>query len=417
MNKTFNVLFILRKPKNYLTGDVPVYMRLTIDGTRAEFAAKRKVDPKIWNYQAGRVKGKTEEAKTLNHYLDLLQSKVFEAERELLKAGQPVTVTTIGDKLNNKETVTREKMLLEVYQYHNDQFAELVNAEECALGTLKKFKSAYTSLASFIKWKYGSEDYPIAKLTHQFITDYEFYLKTVQKVQHNSAMGNIKKLKKIVRLCVANDWLDKNPFIAYKITSRETHRNFLTSDELTLIVQKDFINKRLSQVRDMFIFSCYTGLSYTDVIKLRPASMVKGIDDEIWIYTTRTKTDTDSKIPLLPLAQQLVEKYKSNPKAVANGTLFPSISNQRMNSYLKEIADCCNINKELTFHCARHTFATTITLTNGVPIETVGKMLGHKNIRTTQLYAKIIDRKVSEDMQILKHKLGQCGPMLEKVAN
>jgi hypothetical protein len=185
MNKTFSVLFILRKPKNYVKGEMPVYMRLTIDGARTEFATKRKVDPKNWNYESGRIKGKTEEGKALNHYFDLLQAKVFEAERDLLKTGQTATISTISDKLQDKETVAREKMLLEVFQYHNAQFSELVDADECSVGTLKKFKSAYTSLAAFIKWKYNKLDHPIAKLSHQFITDYEFYLKTVQKVRHN----------------------------------------------------------------------------------------------------------------------------------------------------------------------------------------------------------------------------------------
>lgn len=234
MNKTFSVLFILRKPKNYVKGEMPAYMHLTIDGARTEFATKRKVDPKNWNYQSGRIKGKTEEGKALNQYFDLLQAKVFEAERDLLKAGQPATISTISDKLQDKETLAREKMLLEVFQYNNDQFGELVNADECSIGTLKKFKSAYSSLEAFIKWKYNKPDYPITKLSHQFITDYEFYLKTVQKIQHNSAMGNIKKLKKIVRLCVANDWLPKNPFMSCKITTREKHSNSLTQDQLAL---------------------------------------------------------------------------------------------------------------------------------------------------------------------------------------
>jgi integrase len=218
-------------------------------------------------------------------------------------------------------------------------------------------------------------------------------------------MGIIKKLKKIVRQCVANDWLDKDPFMSYKIKLRDTHRQFLTLDELQIVENKDFSTDRLNHVRDIFIFSCYTGLAFSDVEKLTSLDIVIGIDGEKWIYTTRTKTDTDSKIPLLPEAQRLIEKYSDKTRQNINNRLFPLMSNQKMNAYLKEIAGCSGINKDLTFHCARHTFATTVTLTNGVPIETVSKMLGHKSIRTTQQYAKIVDRKVSNDMLALRKKL------------
>jgi integrase len=217
----------------------------------------------------------------------------------------------------------------------------------------------------------------------------------------------MKKLKKIVRICVANDWMTKDPFKSYRITTQETFRNFLLMGELENLIVKQFLISRLDQVRDIFVFSCYTGLSYGDVIKLTPSDISLGIDGDKWIFTKRNKTDTPSRIPLLPIAGALINKYSQNPKAVALGRLFPTISNERLNSYLKEIAVSCGINKELTFHCARHTFATTVTLTNGVPIETVSKMLGHRSLRTTQLYAKILDSKISEDMRILKVKLGE----------
>lgn len=218
-------------------------------------------------------------------------------------------------------------------------------------------------------------------------------------------MGNIKKLKKIFRQCVANDWLDKDPFRSYKITTKKTHRNFLLQNELELLRKKKINIARLDQVRDIFLFSCYTGLSYGDVMMLCKNDISIGMDGEQWIFTTRIKTNTASRIPLLPIAKEILEKYSTQPQIINAGTLLPKLSNQRLNSYLKEITDICGFNKELTFHCARHTFATTVTLTNGVPIETVGKMLGHKSLRTTQIYAKILDNKVSDDMQQLKKKL------------
>ena len=182
-------------------------------------------------------------------------------------------------------------------------------------------------------------------------------------------------------------------------------RGYLTREELSFIEDKVFAISRLEWVRDLFVFSCYTGLAYTDLMQLRPSNLIIGIDGKYWIKTLRQKTDIPVNVPLLPKAMELLKKYQQHPKAVVKGTLFPVISNQKLNSYLKEIADLVGINKDLTFHLARHTFATTVTLSNGVPIETVSKMLGHTKITTTQIYAKVIEKKVGEDMQLLENKL------------
>jgi site-specific recombinase XerD len=351
----------------------------------------------------GRASGTKEDAKILNAYLDTIQGNIFTVQKEYALRNQPITAEQVRSKILHKEE-EKQHRLIEVYKYHNEQFEKLVGLE-FAKGTLKKFKSALKSLEAFIGWKYNTKDVWLTEVNHKFITDYEFYLKSIQRLQHNSAMGIIKKLKKIIRQCVANDWLDKNPFQSYKITSKETHRNFLLKEELEILMRKKITVQRLDQVRDIFLFSCYTGLSYSDVMKLGQRDLSIGIDGEQWIFTNRIKTDTASRIPLLPIAKSILEKYSDNPVVVNAGKLLPNISNQRLNSYLKEITDICGFKKELTFHCARHTFATTITLSNGVPIETVGKMLGHKNLRTTQIYAKILDNKVSGDMKQLKEKL------------
>jgi site-specific recombinase XerD len=217
-------------------------------------------------------------------------------------------------------------------------------------------------------------------------------------------MDYLKKIKKIMNQCIAKKWIERSPFIGFKMSVNETHKTFLNEQELLLIAEKQIGIKRVEQVRDIFLFSCYTGLAYCDVAKLTKANVVIGVDGDRWIFTNRTKTNTASKIPLLPISNSIVNKYADHPVTSRSGKLLPVMSNQRMNSYLKELADVCGITKELTFHCARHTFATTVTLTNGVPIETVSKMLGHKSLKTTQLYAKIVDKKVSEDMRALKEK-------------
>jgi site-specific recombinase XerD len=220
-------------------------------------------------------------------------------------------------------------------------------------------------------------------------------------------MDYLKKIKKITNQCIAKKWIDRSPFVGFKMSVNETHKTFLSEEELLRIAEQKITVKRLEQVRDIFLFSCYTGLSYCDVAKLTKANVVNGVDGDKWIFTCRSKTNTPSKIPLLPISNSIVNKYVGHPVTANSGKLLPIMSNQRMNSYLKELADLCGIPKELTFHCARHTFATTVTLTNGVPIETVSKMLGHKSLKTTQHYAKIVDKKVSEDMKVLKSKYSQ----------
>jgi integrase len=214
----------------------------------------------------------------------------------------------------------------------------------------------------------------------------------------------IKNFSKIIKICLANDWLIKNPFSNYKSKIKDVERVYLSEEEIQRILKKEFKLVRLSLVRDIFLFSCFTGLAYIDVKNLTKSHINLGIDGEQWIFTHRQKTESASKIPILPVTQTIIDKYKNHPQSSNQEKLLPVLSNQKMNAYLKEIADVCEIEKELTFHIARHTFATTVTLTNGVPLESVSKMLGHKNIKTTQHYAKVLDRKVSDDMKILKEK-------------
>lgn len=203
---------------------------------------------------------------------------------------------------------------------------------------------------------------------------------------------------------MANDWLDKNPFANYKSKVKEVERVYLSEVEIQNIINKDFKTERLSLVRGIFLFSCFTGLAYVNVKNLTKSYLSIGIDGEKWIFTRRQKTETASKIPILPLTQMIIDKYEDDPECNNQSKLLPILSNQKMNAYLKEIAGICEIDKELTFHIARHTFATTITLTNGVPIESVSKLLGHKNLRTTQHYGRVLDKKVSVDMKILREK-------------
>jgi site-specific recombinase XerD len=402
MNTTLNLLFYLKKPKNYEVGPIPIYLRITVNGQRVEISSGRECNPGKWNSDSGRASGTKEEVKALNAYLDAIQNKVYEAHRQLLILNEFITAESIKRKYLGKEDKPRS--LIKIFEDHNKQVEALVG-QDFALGTLGRYRISLKHTKDFLEWKFGLADIDIRRIDHAFITEYEFYLRSVRKCQNNSAVKYIKNFGKIIRICLANGWLDKNPFVNYKAKVKEVERAFLTEEEIQAIANKDFKTERLRHVRDIFLFSCYTGLAYADVKKLDKSQIVLGIDGEKWIYTHRQKTDTRSNIPLLPMAMDLLNKYKDHPQCLNSGRLLPVLSNQRMNSYLKEIADCCGITKELTFHIARHTFATTVTLTNGVSIESVSKMLGHKNLKTTQHYAKILDKKVSEDMHQLRKKL------------
>lgn len=402
MSRRFNLLFYLKKRNNYEGGPIPIYMRLSVAGKRTEFTTQREWDPAKWNSKAGRATGTKETARELNAYLDILQTKVYEAQRKLVDQGELVSTETLREIITGRNRNT--KMLLEVFDNHNKQMQELVDIDFAA-GTMERYETARSHTKDFIKWKYGLDDIDIAKLNYEFVTEMEFYLKTKRKCCHNTSLKYISNVKKIVNICVKNGWLQRDPFFGYRMQKKEVIREFLTEEEIHLVYNKIFPAERLNLVRDIFIFSCYTGLAYADIEKLKRSEIIFGIDGEKWISTTRQKTDSTSRIPLLPIAIEILHKYKDHPKCVTNDLLLPILSNQNMNGYLKEIATIAGINKKFTFHCARHTFATTVTLTNGVPIETVSKMLGHRNLKTTQHYAKILDNKVSQDMSCLRKKL------------
>ncbi|WBX97013.1 site-specific integrase [Chryseobacterium gambrini] len=402
MNKTFNLLFFIKKNKIRTNGTAPIYLRITIEGKIADIAAKRYIDPKKWDVKAHKALGNTQEAKTLNLYLKTLEQKVYDSHYVMLKEDNNVTAVGLKSKLLG--TDIEQRMLIPIFQDHNDKVEALVG-HDFAPGTLERYKTSLKHTQEFINWKYKTSDIDIKAIDHAFIVDYDFWLRSVRKCGNNTAVKYIKNFKKIIRLCMAHGWLIKDPFLGYKAKLKAVERPFLSKEEIQTMYEKEFVSDRLTQVRDVFLFCCYTGLAYVDVKKLTKSHINIGIDGEQWIFTRRQKTDTSTRVPLLPVAKELVLRYENHPQCVNSNVLLPVVSNQTMNSYLKEIANVCGINKELTFHIARHTFATTITLSNGVPIESVSKMLGHTNIKTTQHYAKILDKKVSDDMCVLKSKL------------
>jgi len=387
---------------------MPIYMRITVSGKRADISVGRDCDPAKWNNHAGRAIGTKEEIKALNNYLDSLQTKLRNAHQVLIDSNQQVTTESLHNQFTGKNQKSR--FLMELFKEHNAKVKALIgNGFEP--NTLKGYNTSEKHLTGFLQEKYGKTDIEISQLNHAFITDFEFYLKANCKITGVSAAKYIKHLKKIVNHCIANGWLKQNPFINFKSTAKAKERTFLTQQELdNIAISKKITIERLKQVRDIFVFCCYTGLSYADVQKLKRNEIGIGMDGEQWIFTSRQKTATSSRIPLLPVALEILNRYQDHPQCENKDLLLPVLSNQKMNAYLKEIADLSDVLKHLTFHLARHTFATTVTLSNNVPIETVSKMLGHTNIKTTQHYAKILDLKVSNDMAKLKKKYSNVKP-------
>ena len=401
MKTKITLHFYAKSTKANTNGLLPIYVRLTVDGKRLEFSTKKFVEKSKWSSELAKMKGTTEEARSINSYLDLMKSKVLDAQMELLHRNEALSIDNFKNKLLGTEE--RQRMLVPIFQDHNNKIKELVG-KEFAQGTLERYTTSLKHTIEFMQWKYNVSDIDITKIDHAFITDYEFWLRSVRNCANNTAVKYIKNFNKIIKICLANDWLDKNPFANYKSKVKEVERVYLSEEEVQAIIEKEFKTERLSLVRDIFLFSCFTGLAYIDVKNLTKSHISFGIDGEKWIFTHRQKTESASKIPILPVTQMIIDKYENHPQSNNQEKLLPILSNQKMNAYLKEIAAVCEIEKELTFHIARHTFATTVTLTNGVPIESVSKMLGHKNLRTTQHYAKVLDRKVSDDMKILKDK-------------
>lgn len=399
---TFSIVFHIIKSKKRKDKKVPVYLRITVDGKRTEFSIKRFIDTDRWNASAGKSKGTNDDSKELNDYIDVIRKKIKKAHKEFIDEEKIITGPAIISRYTGKDT--KAHTLVYTFKYFIKKIKERVG-KDYAEATITRYETTLTHIENFLSEYYSVNDILLKKLDFAFVSNLEQYFKVTRTCNHNSTMKYIKNVKKIVHFAMEQDWLDADPFFKFKTTIKEVHREFLTEEELINLETKEISTKRLELVRDIFVFSCYTGLAYIDVSELTRDNIRKGIDGNDWIVVNRKKTGTQSRIILLPKATEIIEKYKDHPLVEEKGTLLPIYTNQRMNGYLKEIATICEINKNLTFHLARHTFATTVTLNNGVSIETVSAMLGHKSIRTTQIYAKVVNQKISDDMSKLKDKL------------
>jgi len=402
MKTDFSIHFHLVNSKINSRGLTPIYLRLTVDNKRIEYSISRRIETKFWNTKSQKVMGTNREAVEINNHIDNLKHKLYKIHQRCMDENNLISARSMMNLL--KGGGKKVRFILEVFKEHNERI-DLLAGKNISVSTAKRYWTCYDHVKQFIEEEYRLEDYKLRDIDYRFITKFEFFLKTTRKCNHNSALKYINNFKKIIRIALANQWMDRDPFYNYKVQFEAVEREYLTADEIEILYTKELHFDRLKVVRDMFVFSCYTGLAYSDVEKLSKSDITIGIDGKQWINIKRTKTNTRSSIPLLPIAKEILERHAYDPKVIKSERLIPVFSNQKSNAYLKEIAMLCGITKPLTTHLARHTFATTVTLTNGVPIETVSKMLGHKSLRTTQHYAKIVDRKVSDDMKILEEKL------------
>lgn len=396
---TLNLLCFIKRSKVNSSHKAPLFLRISVDSQRAEISLKRFVDPALWDSKRQQVKGRTEEAKVINEFIRVTKTSLYNHYNALLAKGEKLTASILKNTYSGKGN--KQKTLIEVFEYHNLRLKQQVE-KGFSHNTFVRYTTCLKHIKEFILWKYSAKDIPLHSINYGFITDFEFYLRTEKGCNNNTTLKYISNFKKIVNLARNHGWMNSNPFLGFRGKLEPVDRDYLTEAEVLAIANKEFSIERLNIVRDVFIFSCFTGLSYVDAEKLSPAHIVNGIDGGKWLHIERTKTGVTSKIPLLPIPERIIAKYANNPQCQRNGKILPVISNQKVNAYLKEIADVCGIKKHLTFHVSRHTFATSITLANKVPIESVSKMLGHKSIKTTQIYSRVLDKKVSEDMSHLK---------------
>lgn len=414
LDQSFGLLFYLKKPKNYTRGPIPINLRITVDGIPKEISVKRDCEPSKWNSKANRAVGNKEEIKSLNQYLDAFENKVYNIKRQLFDKEIVITAAQIKAELQGKAASAKanthsSNMMVAIFQSYLEKVQKLIG-KDYSKATFTKYERTCRYLQAFIKHQTGEQDCSLDQITLNFIEAFEVWLKTEKDCCHNTSMKYLSIFSMVIKHCYDSDFISKNPFSKFQITFDEVVPEFLLYFELQKIMEKQFHTPRLRQIRDAFVFCCYTGLSYIDIQRLSRSDIAKGVDGKLWIFIKRGKTSTPSHVPLLPFPLQILRAYENHPDCLRKDRVLPIISNQKYNEYLKEIADLAGITKILTTHTARHTFATTVTLCNDVPLETVSKMLGHKKIQTTLHYAKVLDIKVSKDMLELEKKLttGAC---------
>ena len=400
---SFGVLFFLKKNQLLKNGEAPVSMRITVNGQREEVRTKKSINPALWNQAKECSRGRDKKSRDLNEYIESAKIRVSQLFNEMEQAGKVITAEILIRRLFGKDDENR-KTLLNVFREHNEQCRQLIGIDYEDI-TVRRYECCARYLGELIKEKYGQDDLLLKEINSEFVRSFEFFMKTGKHCQQNTVIRYMKCFKKIINLAIANEWMSHNPFADIKFHEVEVNKEFLTMEEINIIAVKEFHIQRLEIVRDVFLFCCMTGLAFIDVYNLREEHIIKDNSGAMWIRKTREKTNNMCNIPLLSLPRQILEKYADNPHCLEKGVLLPVMCNQKMNSYLKEIADFCGIKKNLTTHTARHTAASVVFLANGVSLPNVAKMLGHSSTRMTQHYAKVLDSSIMRDMANVEKSL------------
>ncbi len=394
MEKHCSTINFWLKSRTDRNGKSPITMTIGANGERAEFQTGKKIEPENWDNGKQQAKGKTTEAKLLNTYLSQLRNKVYLKEIELMQRGFLITARLLRDAVVDKVEALNEKTLFQVFSEHNEEQGKMIG-KGISKSTHWLSEYTYRLLKEHVEQKYKRSDLYLRELNIGFIQAFHTFLRTDKGMAQNSSTKHLKLLKKIINVAVANSYMTFNPFMTYKVEREPVEIDFLDEEELRRIINFDTPLPRLERAKDMFLFGCFTGLSYIDIKTLAPEHFERDSAGRIWIKKRRVKTGVLSRIPLLPIAKMILDKYRGGEK------LLPIQDPADVNKYLKDIAILCNINKRITFHTSRHTFASTVTLANNISLEVVSKMLGHTNTRMTTHYAKLVDKCIGEQMDRL----------------
>lgn len=399
MRSTFRILFYLKRNAPKSNGLVPVMCRITVNGKISQFSCKLDVDEKHWDVKTGRMTGRSVVALETNRMLDKIRVGINKAYQDICDKDNYVTAEKVRNAFlgmgMNHET------LLAVFRQHNKDYAKQVGKIK-SQRSYWKYCTVYNHLSEFIRQRYKVSDIALKELAPAFITDFELFLRTEKNHCTNTIWSYMMPFKRIIYMSINNGWLQRDPFYAYSITKEETKRGFLSKEEIKMLIEGSFKKKSYELIRDLFIFCCFTGLSWTDMANLTKENLQTSFDGHLWIKTNRQKTGTETSLRLLEVPLRIIKKYEGCSE---DGKLLPVPCYPNCKNGIKVIAKKCGIEKNVTWHMSRHSFATTVCLSNDMPIETLSKMLGHRSIRTTQIYAKITAEKVSNDMEKLSKAL------------
>lgn len=403
---SLSILFFILKGRLLKNGEAPIILRVTLNGREDQMRVLRSVPLQLWNRAKGRSTGKDVSSKELNNYLNGLQIRLLTIHSELSEREAHITPSLLLSKLFAKD---EKHLLVTSFQEHITECTKLIGIDYEAV-TINRYDNCARSLARFIQREYDKEDVTFNELDGEFVRKFEIFLKIEKKLSQNTLVRYMKCFKKITNMALANKWMKDDPFLGTVFRQTETNPTFLTMEELEIIAKKEFKIERLEIVRDLFLFCCWSGLAFIDAKELKPEHIVKDNSGNMWIRKGREKMRRRSgnsicNVPLLTPARKILEKYQNHPLCEMKGVCLPMYSNQKTNSYLKEIADFCGINKTLTTHVARHSFGTSITLANNVSLQNVSKMMGHSSTRMTQHYARVLDSSIMKDMANVEKSL------------